>query len=94
MDHGRLRRGLDIFGKQMRGYITEECNLIGFETVLVTHRIPRENGHFNTQRLAAFTPAAKVLALLAASSALHSMVCVARRQQQKVGAILFMTAEP
>jgi uncharacterized FAD-dependent dehydrogenase len=46
----RLRRGLDIFGKQMRGYISEECN-----------------PHCNTQKLAASTPAAKGLALLAAS---------------------------
>ncbi len=38
----RLRRGLDIFGKQMRGYITEECNLIGFETRTSSPvRIPR-----------------------------------------------------
>ena len=39
----RLRRGLDIFGKQMRGYITEECNLIGFETRTSSPvRIPRD----------------------------------------------------
>jgi uncharacterized FAD-dependent dehydrogenase len=38
----RMRRGLDIFGKQMRGYITEECNLIGFETRTSSPiRIPR-----------------------------------------------------
>jgi len=39
----RMRRGLDIFGKQMRGYITEECNLIGFETRTSSPvRIPRD----------------------------------------------------
>jgi uncharacterized FAD-dependent dehydrogenase len=39
----RLRRGLDIFGKQMRGYISEECNLIGFETRTSSPvRIPRD----------------------------------------------------
>lgn len=38
----RMRRGLDIFGKQMHGYITEECNLIGFETRTSSPvRIPR-----------------------------------------------------
>lgn len=38
----RMRRGLDIFGKQMRGYVTEECNLIGFETRTSSPvRIPR-----------------------------------------------------
>jgi uncharacterized FAD-dependent dehydrogenase len=39
----RMRRGLNIFGKQMRGYITEECNLIGFETRTSSPiRIPRD----------------------------------------------------
>ncbi|MDQ8194140.1 FAD-binding protein [Coraliomargarita sp. SDUM461004] len=39
----RMRRGLDIFGKQMRGYITDECNLIGFETRTSSPvRIPRD----------------------------------------------------
>lgn len=39
----RLRRGLEIFGKQMRGYITKESNLIGFETRTSSPiRIPRD----------------------------------------------------
>ena len=39
----RMRRGLDIFGKQMRGYISEECKLIGFETRTSSPvRIPRD----------------------------------------------------
>ncbi|MBK1856798.1 FAD-binding protein [Cerasicoccus arenae] len=39
----RMRRGLTIFGKQMRGYITEDCNLIGFETRTSSPvRIPRD----------------------------------------------------
>ncbi len=39
----RLRRGLRLFGQQMRGYITEECNLIGFETRTSSPvRIPRD----------------------------------------------------
>lgn len=39
----RMRRGLEIFGKQMRGYITEECNLVGFETRTSSPvRIPRD----------------------------------------------------
>ncbi|MGB0743482.1 MAG: NAD(P)/FAD-dependent oxidoreductase [Opitutales bacterium] len=38
----RLRRGLTLFGKQMRGYLTEECNLVGFETRTSSPvRIPR-----------------------------------------------------
>ncbi|ADE53410.1 NAD(P)/FAD-dependent oxidoreductase [Coraliomargarita akajimensis] len=39
----RLRRGLKLFGQQMRGYITQECNLIGFETRTSSPlRIPRQ----------------------------------------------------
>jgi uncharacterized FAD-dependent dehydrogenase len=39
----RMREGLELFGKQMRGYITEEANLIGFETRTSSPlRIPRD----------------------------------------------------
>jgi uncharacterized FAD-dependent dehydrogenase len=39
----RMRRGLKLFGKQKHGYITEECNLLGFETRTSSPvRIPRE----------------------------------------------------
>ena len=39
----RMRTGLRLFGQQMRGYITEECNLIGFETRTSSPvRIPRD----------------------------------------------------
>jgi uncharacterized FAD-dependent dehydrogenase len=39
----RMRRGLVLFGKQMHGYITEECNLVGFETRTSSPvRIPRD----------------------------------------------------
>lgn len=40
----RLRRGLTLFGQQMKGYITEDCNLIGFETRTSSPlRIPRDS---------------------------------------------------
>ncbi|MGJ8654072.1 MAG: NAD(P)/FAD-dependent oxidoreductase [Opitutaceae bacterium] len=40
----RMQRGLTMFGEQMRGYITEECNLIGFETRTSSPvRIPRDS---------------------------------------------------
>jgi uncharacterized FAD-dependent dehydrogenase len=40
----RMRRGLKLFGQQMRGYITEECNLIGFETRTSSPvRVPRDD---------------------------------------------------
>lgn len=39
----RMRRGLELFGQQMRGYITEDCNLIGFETRTSSPvRVPRD----------------------------------------------------
>lgn len=39
----RMRAGLKLFGQQMRGYITEDCNLIGFETRTSSPvRIPRD----------------------------------------------------
>jgi len=39
----RMRKGLRLFGQQMRGYITAECNLIGFETRTSSPvRIPRD----------------------------------------------------
>ncbi len=39
----RMREGLQSFGKRMRGYITEEANLIGFETRTSSPvRIPRD----------------------------------------------------
>ena len=53
----RLRRGLDIFGKQMRGYITEECNLIGFETRTSSPiRIPRDKWTFQHPEISGLYP--------------------------------------
>ena len=53
----RMRRGLDIFGKQMRGYLTEECNLIGFETRTSSPvRIPRDDTHLQHPDVAGLFP--------------------------------------
>lgn len=53
----RMRRGLDIFGKQMRGYITEECNLIGFETRTSSPvRIPRDASSLEHPDIAGLFP--------------------------------------
>lgn len=39
----RLRRGLDLFGSQMKGYVTGEATLVGFETRTSSPvRIPRD----------------------------------------------------
>ncbi|MEM8868587.1 MAG: FAD-dependent protein [Verrucomicrobiota bacterium] len=43
----RMRRGLTLFGQQMRGYINDEANLIGFETRTSSPvRIPRDPKSF------------------------------------------------
>jgi len=53
----RMRRGLDIFGQQMRGYITEECNLIGFETRTSSPvRIPRDETSLQHPDIAGLFP--------------------------------------
>ena len=39
----RFRKGLELFGRQMRGYLTPEANLLGFETRTSSPvRIPRD----------------------------------------------------
>ncbi|MEM7600188.1 MAG: FAD-dependent protein [Verrucomicrobiota bacterium] len=39
----RMREGLQLFGEKMRGYVTEEANLLGFETRTSSPvRIPRD----------------------------------------------------
>ena len=53
----RMRRGLKLFGQQMRGYITEECNLIGFETRTSSPvRIPRDETTLQHPEVAGLYP--------------------------------------
>ncbi len=43
----RLQKGIKLFGKQMKGYVTQESLLIGFETRTSSPvRIPRDNQSF------------------------------------------------
>ncbi|MEM8954723.1 MAG: FAD-dependent protein [Verrucomicrobiota bacterium] len=40
---GRMRKGLSLFGSQMRGYVTREANVVGFETRTSSPvRVPRD----------------------------------------------------
>lgn len=56
----RMRRGLDLFGKQMRGYITDECNLIGFETRTSSPvRIPRSPDTLQHPEISGLYPCAE-----------------------------------
>lgn len=53
----RLRRGLKLFGEQMRGYITGECNLVGFETRTSSPvRIPRDKVTLQHPEIAGLLP--------------------------------------
>lgn len=53
----RMQRGLKMFGQQMRGYITEECNLIGFETRTSSPvRIPRDTLTLQHPEIKGFFP--------------------------------------
>lgn len=53
----RMRRGFDLFGRQMRGYVTAEANLVGFETRTSSPvRIPREPGTLQHPEIAGLYP--------------------------------------
>ena len=69
----------------MKGYLTEECNLIGFEPAPVRPYAFRGMlPHYNILRWSGSTPAVKEPALPEASSVLHSMVCAALKPPTKV----------
>jgi hypothetical protein len=54
---GRIAEGLKLFGKKMRGYITEEALLLGFETRTSSPlRIPRESDTLQHPDLAGLYP--------------------------------------
>jgi uncharacterized FAD-dependent dehydrogenase len=53
----RMREGLSLFGKRMKGYVTEEANLIGFETRTSSPvRIPRDPDTLQHPELARLFP--------------------------------------
>jgi uncharacterized FAD-dependent dehydrogenase len=53
----RLRRGLHMFSQQMQGYLTEECNLVGFETRTSSPvRIPRHAERLEHPEVAGLFP--------------------------------------
>jgi uncharacterized FAD-dependent dehydrogenase len=56
----RMRAGLRLFGQQMRGYLTDECNLIGFETRTSSPvRIPRDAGTLQHPEVQGLYPCAE-----------------------------------
>jgi len=53
----RMAEGLSLFGNKMRGYISDECNLIGFETRTSSPvRIPRDPGSLRHPQLPGLFP--------------------------------------
>ena len=82
----RLCRGLDIFGKQMRGYITEECNLIGFETRTSSPiRIPRDKWTFQHPEISGLYPCGEGAGFAGGivSAALDGMRCAEAAAESK-----------
>ena len=52
-----MREGISLFGKRMKGYVTEEANLIGFETRTSSPvRIPRDPDTLQHPELARLFP--------------------------------------
>jgi uncharacterized FAD-dependent dehydrogenase len=57
----RLREGFKVFGQKMRGYLTNEAQLIGVESRTSSPvRIPRDKETLDTRLWRGFFPAAKV----------------------------------
>jgi len=53
----RMAEGLSLFGNKMRGYISDECNLIGFETRTSSPvRIPRDSDSLQHPELPGLFP--------------------------------------
>lgn len=83
----RLRRGLDLFGKQMRGYITEECNLIGFETRTSSPlRIPRDDRTLQHSEISGLYPCGEGAGFAGGivSAALDGMRCAEAAAESRV----------
>ena len=83
----RLRRGLDLFGKQMRGYITEECNLIGFETRTSSPvRIPRDERTLQHSEISGLYPCGEGAGFAGGivSAALDGMRCAEAAAESRV----------
>ncbi|MEM7146926.1 MAG: FAD-dependent oxidoreductase [Verrucomicrobiota bacterium] len=54
---GRMKKGLSLFGRQMRGYVTREANLVGFETrTSAPVRVPRDEETLEHPEVAGLYP--------------------------------------
>lgn len=82
----RLRRGLKLFGQQMKGYITEECNLIGFETRTSSPvRIPRSSENLQHPEVSGLFPCGEGAGFAGGivSAALDGMRCAEAAAEAK-----------
>jgi uncharacterized FAD-dependent dehydrogenase len=77
----RMRRGFELFGKQMRGYVTNEANLVGFETRTSSPlRIPRDPATLQHPEIAGLYPCGEGAGYAGGivSAALDGMKCAER----------------
>lgn len=83
----RMREGLRQFGKKMRGYVTEEANLIGFETRTSSPvRIPRDSESLQHPELDGLFPCGEGAGYAGGivSAALDGMRCAERLQATRL----------
>ncbi|MEM6279975.1 MAG: FAD-dependent protein, partial [Verrucomicrobiota bacterium] len=74
----RMREGLELFGRKMKGYITEEANLLGFETRTSSPvRIPRNPDTLQHPEIAGLFPCGEGAGFAGGivSAALDGMKC-------------------
>ncbi|MBU6302260.1 MAG: FAD-binding protein [Verrucomicrobia bacterium] len=84
----RMREGLTLFGRQMRGYLDEEALLIGFETRTSSPvRIPRDPETLEHPELAGLYPCAEGAGYAGGivSAALDGLRCAAAACAERVG---------
>jgi uncharacterized FAD-dependent dehydrogenase len=84
----RMREGLTLFGRQMRGYLDEEALLIGFETRTSSPvRIPRDPETLEHPELAGLYPCAEGAGYAGGivSAALDGLRCAAAACAERAG---------
>jgi Uncharacterized FAD-dependent dehydrogenases len=84
-----MRRGVKIFDRQMRGYLTAEANLVGFETRTSSPvRIPRDSATLEHPELKGLFPCGEGAGYAGGivSAALDGMRCAEAVAQSVTGA--------
>jgi len=80
----RMRCGLQIFDRQMRGYLTAEANLVGFETRTSSPvRIPRDSATLEHPELKGLFPCGEGAGYAGGIVSAAPMACTAPRRSPK-----------